>query len=171
MRRVPIRSALAALACLVAGTAGVRGAERDMPGLAIADFDYQDSSGEAGDQAAAHAARLRAFVTGLRADLQSKKHDYLTAALPCEAQHCSAGTLTPAQLLDAAKRAGARYVLFGGIHKESTLIEWARVEMIDVSTGKLVFNQLFTFRGDSDDAWRHAEGFIADALPYLGTSK
>lgn len=49
--------------------------------------------------------------------------------------------------------------MFGGVHKESTLIEWAKLLVVDVQSQKVVFDKLITFRGDDDEAWKRAEAF------------
>ncbi len=40
----------------------------------------------------------------------------------------------------------------------------AEVEAIDARTGRVMFDKLFTFRGDTDEAWRRAEIFIANEI-------
>ncbi len=40
--------------------------------------------------------------------------------------------LTPEDLFEATRKAGARFLLFGGVHKMSTLIQLAQVQIIDV---------------------------------------
>ena len=59
-----------------------------------------------------------------------------------------------------AQAAGAEYLLISSFHKMSTLVQWAKFDLIDVKTRNVVFNRLVTFRGDNDKAWRHAESFI-----------
>jgi hypothetical protein len=44
----------------------------------------------------------------------------------------------------------ATLVLIGGVHKQSTLIQWAKVQAIDVDAGRLVLDKLLTFRGDTE---------------------
>ncbi len=51
--------------------------------------------------------------------------------------------------------------------KMSTLVQWAKIEAIDVRTGWIAFDKLFTFRGDTDEAWRRAEAFISDEITAL----
>jgi hypothetical protein len=46
-------------------------------------------------------------------------------------------------------------------------VQWAQVKAIDVKTGRLALDKLFTFRGDTDEAWRRAEAFISDELAAL----
>ena len=64
----------------------------------------------------------------------------------------------------AAREAGADLLLIGGVHKLSTLVQNAGIDAIDAKTGKAIFHRLFTFRGDTDDAWRRAEMFIFDEI-------
>jgi hypothetical protein len=51
-------------------------------------------------------------------------------------------------------------LVFGGIHKMSTLVQFAKVQVLDLKLDKLVFERLLTFRGHSDDAWDHAQRFV-----------
>ena len=51
--------------------------------------------------------------------------------------------------------------MIGGIHKMSTLVQWAKVEIIDIAANRVVFDRLFSFRGDSDEAWKRAEAFVS----------
>ena len=134
-----------------------------LPGIAVAQFDYADSSGEPGDQRALHATRIAAFQEKLVGDLGSQDR-YRPVKLECGQGPCSAATENADALIEAARKTGADYLVFGGVHKMSTLIEWAKAEVIDLHTGKLVFDQLLTFRGDSDEAWQRAESFLAQEL-------
>ncbi len=128
--------------------------------LAVASFDYVDTSGEVVDQTTAHARRLKTFAEDLRHDLgNSGKLRILS--LDCPTPGCSASNTEPANLIAAAEKAGAAYLLIGGVHKLSTLIEWSKVEILDVRTGQVVFDRLLTFRGDDDESWRRAEQFLA----------
>jgi len=43
-------------------------------------------------------------------------------------------------------------------------VQNAKVEAIDARTGRVMFEKLFTFRGDTDEAWRRAEIFIANEI-------
>jgi hypothetical protein len=134
--------------------------------LAIVDFNYQDTSGEPADQTASHQARLDAFMRSLRADL-ARSGKYELVSLACEPNPCSITGTPPEAILEAARRSGARLLLFGGIHKESTLIEWAKVQAVDIKMDKPVFDRLFTFRGDTDEAWQRAEAFIVEQIKSL----
>ena len=50
------------------------------------------------------------------------------------------------------------------IHKMSTLVQWAKVEAIDAKSGQIMLDRLFTFRGDTDLAWRHAEEYMGKSI-------
>jgi hypothetical protein len=139
--------------------APVTKSEAQPPGLVVAEFDYRDTSGEVVDQRAAHAARLQAFSERLRSELAGTgKYRVLTPA--CPADSCSAAQSDPQELIAQARRAGARLVLYGGIQKMSTLVQYMKVEMIDVETDQLLFQRLLTFRGDNDEAWDRASRFV-----------
>jgi hypothetical protein len=129
------------------------------PTLAVSAFDYADTSGEPRDQVADHVRRVKALADSLRADLATSGKFRITS-LECPASRCSAGTSDSAELIANAKKAGATYLLVGGIHKVSTLIQWAKFDILDVNTTNVVFDRLLTFRGDNDTAWKHAERFL-----------
>jgi hypothetical protein len=127
--------------------------------IAVIDFDYLDTSGEPTDQHAEHERRLAEFMHSLRADLGAAG-GFRVVGIACDRPPCTAGDTPPAVLIASAKQAGARLLLYGQIHKMSTLIEWANVEIVDLKADKLIESKLFTFRGDTDEAWRRAEHFI-----------
>ncbi len=125
--------------------------------LAVVTFAYTDTSHEPRDQATRHADLVQAFMQALTQDLSIKIGSVTTIA--CAAPCTELPSLSDA-LGDAAK-VGADWLLIGGFHKESTLLQWAKVILIDVRTQRARLDKLYTFRGDNDQAWRHAEAFIA----------
>ena len=127
--------------------------------LAVADLYYADTSGEAADQTAAHQEWLRGFASALQSDL-SESGKYRIIPLTCGTEPCSART-DPLELQKAARAAGVRLVVIGGVHKTSTLVQWAKIQIADVEQGSVVFDRLLTFRGDTARAWRKAEAFAA----------
>jgi hypothetical protein len=129
------------------------------PVIAVAEIQYIDTSGEVIDQSADHFRRLREFEASLRTDLAATGK-VQNAALDCPPSACSIGDIETGQLLDKAQAAGAGYLLISSFHKLSTLVQWAKFDIIDVKARNVVFNRLVTFRGDNDKAWRHAESFI-----------
>jgi hypothetical protein len=137
--------------------------------IAVIDLDYVDTSGEERDQRKEHEARLAAFAGALKSDL-SKGAQFRVVTPVCRPEPCSLSGTTVPNLLAAAREAGADIVLIGGVHKMSTLVQWAKIEAIDAKTGRTLFDKLFTFRGDTDDAWRRAEAFIFDEIAALPPS-
>ena len=131
--------------------------------IAVADFDYFDTSGEPTNQQAEHQARLKAFADAIRADLE-RDGRYRVVALSCPQTRCAAAELAPAELLEKARAAGANRLLYGGIQKMSTLIQNAKVQVVDIGENKLRFDRLITFRGDTDESWQRAERFIVKDL-------
>ena len=118
--------ALAIVAATVPWTTTVSGlaaADETRPCIAIAEFGYVDTSGEPRDQSSEHAARLAAFVSALRADLAAQQR-WRLAALD-RGGSCQPADIPASDLLAAARKAGANVLLVGGIHKMSTLVQWA----------------------------------------------
>jgi hypothetical protein len=135
--RLPIH-ALVALGLLLdlraAGAANASPAR-----VAVEDFAYLDTSGEPVDQTAVHEKRRQAFMAALRRDVEAEQRYRLVPA----AQH------------DAAFR------IVGGLQKTSTLVQWAKVAVIDAAANNILMEKLYTFRGDSDEAWQRAEAFVS----------
>lgn len=138
--------------------------------LAVADFDYTDTSGEAQDQKAAHAARLTQFVQSVREEL-AEGDTYRVIALSCPNAPCSARSTDPETLIRAAQESGARFLLYGGIQKMSTLIQYGKAQVVDLETDRLVFDKNISFRGDDDAAWDHAAEFLARELKNADLAK
>lgn len=108
-------------------------------GVAMDDFSYADTSAEPANQTAAHERRLAAFMAALRRDIG-------------EGGRC--------RLVPSAQD-GAAFKVIGGIQKTSTLVQWAKVAVIDVGAKKIVMDKLYTFRGDNDESWERAEIFVS----------
>ncbi|WP_407189348.1 DUF2380 domain-containing protein [Bradyrhizobium centrosematis] len=108
-------------------------------GVAMDDFSYTDTSAEPTNQTAAHERRLSAFMAALRRDIEEGGRYHVVPAA----------------------QDGAAYKIIGGIQKTSTLVQWARVAVIDIGAKKLVMDKLYTFRGDNDESWARAEIFVS----------
>lgn len=134
-------------------------AQDEAPAFAVAEIQYVDTSGEVIDQRADHSRRLREFEASLRTDLAAGGK-VRNVTLDCPPNACSVGDIDADQLLGKAQAAGAAHLLIGSIHKMSTLVQWAKFDIVEVKTRNVVFNRLVTFRGDSDEAWRRAESII-----------
>ncbi len=134
---------------------GVKAAPQPIP-IAISAFDFVDTSDEVADQREIHAARLETFMRTLREEI-AKDGKYRVVALAGDR----------ADELGDARRAGAKLILTGGIHKMSTLVMWMKAAVTDVETGQQRFDRLFTFRSDTDEGWRRAASFLVDETETL----
>lgn len=145
MRR--IRLILSAFLLVLPAASSPAGAEVAI-GVAMDDFSYTDTSAEPANQTAAHERRLQAFMAALRRGI---------------------GEGGRYQLVPSAQD-GAAFKVIGGIQKTSTLVQWAKVAVIDVGAKKLVMDKLYTFRGDNDESWERAEIFVSrEVMAALGT--
>jgi hypothetical protein len=151
------------------GKAGDRAENAQDTAIAVIDFDYIDTAGEARDQRKEHEARLDAFMNAIKGDL-AKSAKFRIVTPVCHPSPCSLATSKVSDLLAAAREAGADILLIGGIHKMSTLVQWAKIDAFDTGAGRKVIDKLFTFRGDTDDAWRRAEDFISNEITALSPS-
>ena len=161
-RRLP---RLAVLAIVLAPGSAVA-ATSPVP-VAVIDFDYTDTSGEPRDQTAEHAERLAAFVKALKSDLAATGRFQPVDIACASPPPCTAANTPAPALIAAAKAAGARLLIFGGIEKMSTLIEWGKLEIVDLEADRLVDDKTLTFRGDNDEAWRRAEAFAVEEIKGL----
>ena len=78
----------------------------------------------------------------------------IKCSMPCPAN----------DLLAKARKAGSHYLIVGAIQKESSLVLWAKLDVIDLRAGKSVLNRWITFRGDTDEAWKRAARFTARSI-------
>jgi hypothetical protein len=159
-------AALSLALLLVAARAGAL----EPVSIAVLDFDYSDTSGEPQDQTAAHRARLEEFSALIRSALAGSGA-YRVVAAACPAAPCSAKNYAPDELFAIARRAGAKLMLFGALHKMSTLVQWGRVELVDVEENRLLDERHLSFRGDDDRAFRRAADFVAQRLVKQATQE
>lgn len=108
-------------------------------GVVMDDFSYTDTSAEPTDQTAAHERRLASFMAALRRDIAAD----------------------PRYRLVRSAEDGAAFKIIGGIRKTSTLVQWAKVAVIDVGAKTLVLDKLYSFRSDNDEAWERAQIFVS----------
>ncbi|MGQ4879300.1 DUF2380 domain-containing protein [Billgrantia sp. LNSP4103-1] len=141
-----LTSAMAMASKVVADTAKLT--------LALAQFDFQDTSGEVQDQSAEHEARLKSLNETLHGGLAGNQEITLVG-LTCGAERCTHRTPGLAALTRQAKNAGAQYLLVGEIHKVSTLIGRVRLAMLDLNdSNTFACEQHLSYRGDTDEAWQ-----------------
>jgi hypothetical protein len=150
---------MAAAAVVYIGPLRQGHAQDGPPAIAVAEIEYVDTSGEVIDQRADHVRRLREFEASLRTDLAASGK-LRSVVLDCPPGACSVGDINAAQLAAKAEAAGAAFLVIGSVQKMSTLVQWAKFDIVDVKTQKVIFDRLFTFRGDNDEAWRRAEAFV-----------
>jgi hypothetical protein len=55
-------------------------------------------------------------------------------------------------------------VVYGGIHKMSTLVQWGEVQLLDLESNRLLLRRFVTFRGDTNTAFRRAAEFVGETL-------
>ena len=164
MRPAPL--AAVAFLAVTASTAPARAQAPAQPApTAILEFDYVDTSNESTDQTADHAKRLHDFSEALGRDLAASGK-YRLVPMACGAEPCGSRRGLD-ELKKAARAAGVRFVALGGIHKMSTLVQWAKIQIADMDQDRIVFDRLVTFRGDTDESWRRAEHFIAAEIAAL----
>lgn len=108
-------------------------------GVAMDDFSYADTSAEPTNQTAAHERRLAGFMAALRRDIVADQRYRLVPSA----------------------QDGAAFKVIGGIQKTSTLVQWAKIAVIDANAKKIVMDKLYTFRGDNDESWERAEMFVS----------
>ncbi|GJD32555.1 hypothetical protein PMNALOAF_3831 [Methylobacterium adhaesivum] len=131
--------------------------------LVILPIKLLDTSGEPTDQASQHAERLVHLADSLAADL-SRMGLYRATVLPPDSLRQACPSEDIACLLEAARARGAELIFVGVVHKSSTLILqlWARV--VDARTGRDLFSRDLNFRGDTDEAWQRAQGFLISQI-------
>jgi len=149
--------AIATLFSLPASAAS-EAAEQKTQQLAIVDFAYVDTSGEPEDQALKHESQMTRFMAGLRAHLSSDRQ--LAVRLDCDGAPCTLERNEIVRIQRAAQATGARLLLVGGIHKLSTLVQWAKITVIDLKKNEVLVDKLLSFRGDTDAAWERLETFV-----------
>ena len=128
--------------------------------IAVMDFDYADSSGEARDQTREHQQRTLE-LPGACAPISPPIPPIGWSRW--NARRRPRGARAD-EVVAAAKRAGAQLILYGGVHKMSSLVQWAAWGLVDVEADKLLDDRFLTFRGDFDEAWRRAEAFVVEKM-------
>lgn len=159
MKRQHALSCIAAALAAALWPATTPAAEAGSVSVAVADFDNYDTAGEAAEPTAAHAARVQGFADLLEENL-AMQDGYRVVSLDCAAAPCAAGAMAPEDLVQAARAAGARLLVYGGIHKMSTLVQMGKVQAVDLESDRLLLDRSFSFRGDTDEAFRRAAAFV-----------
>jgi hypothetical protein len=149
-----MKAALTALALALAAPAAAAEV------LAVADLDFLDSSGEPGDKAAEHAARLARFAETLRAELAAS--GAVEVVVPACDAPCSPARTPFKAMAEATRAAGAERLLVGNVQKISTLIGSVKLTLIDLPGDRVLCTRVLSYRGDDDRAWERAARFAAE---------
>lgn len=131
--------------------------------VAVAAFNFDDTSGEAKKDNGQHDTMLKDFQSVVSKTLSDKLKLEVTP-LPCAQGKCSLADPGMEALADMAKKANARYLVAGGLHKMSTLVGWAKVVVVDLGPNGKVCDRLLSYRGDNAEAWERAAKFAANDL-------
>lgn len=133
--------------------------------LAVADFDFLDTSGEVGPQEEEQTARMALFLKTLRDEID--RTDIFEVVLPDCADGCSPARTSFEDMASATGRVEATLLLVGRIHKISTLIGRINIYLIDLKDDQVLCERSLSYRGDSDQAWSRAAKFAAkDVIRY-----
>ncbi len=145
---------------MIAGQASGNSTDLAAPvALAVASFDFVDTSGEAQDQSVEHDRRLVALDRTV-ADALSAAAEVKTVALTCVGK-CSVGVAGIEALSTRAVEAGASHLLIGQVRKMSTLIGGVKFAVIDLATNRPSCDRFLSYRGDTDEAWSRAAAYAA----------
>ena len=160
--RAALAPVLGGLAVLALGVAAQPApvAAADPVTAVIFEFSNNDTSGEDSDRTARHAARVSSFDE-LLADSIAARGTVRFVGVDCPQAPCEAGRMPVDEVFRMAQQAGARLLVHGGIHKMSTLVQFGALEVIDIESQKVVLKRTFSFRGDTDEAFRRAADFMA----------
>lgn len=131
----------------------------EKPVIAVANFDFVNTSGEPRDQSREHQERLGEFSAYLRQQLT--EGGSAIASLSCQSSQCTATDPGFEALSTMAKQSGASYLVIGIIRKTSTLIGWVEYSVLNVEDNRSVCGDLITYRGDTAESWRRAARFLA----------
>lgn len=162
LMRIRVLSSLFVVVTLGSFWPSAQAVAAPMP-IALVDLDYRDTSGEPQDQTAAHEAHLRLFMKTLAEDLEASGH-FVVVPIHCDPEPCSIGDTDAQALLAAAKEGGAKLMLYGDIHKVSTLIQFVKAQVVDVERDASVMSESMSFRGDDERAWLRLEKFLAKQM-------
>jgi hypothetical protein len=171
-RRQPVQLSCTSIVIQIAawvllGTISVRAADR--PTLLILPLDMVDTSGETPSRAQEHENRLLALARYLSKALDEEGDYAIVDPTPIGVAIDSARNIQPLSKChgcerDLARLVDADRVLIGEIDKVSTLIGSLHLSIVSVVTGEHVFDRVFSFRGDTEEAWQHAARFFVRDL-------
>lgn len=129
--------------------------------IGVAEIGFIDSAGAPDTkQKKSRVARAKKFAEALRKDLGADGK-FKIVTLDCGKDPCSIANQTPEDLIAAAKKAGARVLLYGSVQKLNPAIQ---AQAVDIEAAKLVFNQSIDLGGDDAKSWQRAQHDLSEAL-------
>jgi hypothetical protein len=141
----------------------------NVPTVLVLPLEMVDTSGEPATGSKEHEDRLAASTRYLSLQLGSHGLYTIIDPTPIDAEIDKARAIQSLDNcngceLDLARLVHAERVLIGEFHKVSTLIGSLHLTIVAVATGQSVFRRELGFRGDTDEAWRHAVRFFVRDL-------
>lgn len=127
----------------------------------VLDIELEDTSGE--PPAPDHAARLKQVSEELRRHLDDRGYGVIDG-------DATARLVPPGTEIRScngcedgiARAAGADLVVFGVVHKVSSLILWIALVVEDVGTGRVVTTARGDIRGDNAAAWSRGVAWLVE---------
>ena len=137
--------------------------------LLVLPLDMVDTSGETPSRAKEHEDRLKVLAAYLSNALAEDQVYSIIDPMPIGAAIAATRSTQPLAECNGCERDLGRLlhvdrVLVGRVDKVSTLIGSLFLRVIDVKSGRIVFNRTISFRGDTDEAWQHAARFFVRYL-------
>ena len=131
------------------------------PSLLVPRFDLVQTAppDQRYDQKADH-ARIGLITRHVRAVFRSSKRYRVLDRGPKDRRPPFAYTGCHACIYDWAQARGANYVLVGWVQKESRLILFISMALLNVHSHKVVQSGSVTLRGDTDNIWIHGARYL-----------
>src|SRR5260370_39143984 len=99
---------------------------------------------------------MAAFMSKLRADLAAGGI-FAPVTIACADPPCTAGNTPPAALIEAAKQAGARLLVYGGGAKKGTPQQWGKVPVFDLAAHRLLDDKKLAVLNDTGETLSDAQ--------------
>lgn len=165
-----IRALAYCIAAIVAAMgAGAASSAQPRGAVAIMPFKLLDTSSEPNDQRADHERRLKAMGADIGRELPGDPTFASATAVDPAAIAAACRPETPDCLLGVARSGGAKFALFGVLHKSSTLIMQLFLSVVSVDGRTVLVSRELSFRGDSDESWSRAKDcLVAQIREELG---
>jgi hypothetical protein len=129
--------------------------------VGVAEVGFLDNSGAPEKkQKKATVERAKKFAAALRKDLGADGK-FKVVDIDCGKDPCSIANQPPEDLIAAAKKAGIRVLVYGGVHEPMPSLQ---AQAVDIEAAKLVFDQAISLPRDDAKSWQRAERDLADAL-------